>query len=234
MSDFSDVKQAESRVFFSTQAASKFHYGDEPFSERVRRVVDILVAVTGIVLTAPVMMVYAVALRLVSPGPVFVGIDRVGRHGNTFKLFKLRTMCCDAEARLKSLLAVNEDLRREWESGFKLKRDPRLVPYIGWIARRFSIDELPQLINVLRGEMTLVGPRPFPAYHLEAFTPDFRQRRSSVVPGLTGLWQVERRGNSLNEQIMLDEKYLANRNLWYDFTIFVRTFKAVIVGHGAN
>jgi lipopolysaccharide/colanic/teichoic acid biosynthesis glycosyltransferase len=142
-------------------------------------------------------------------------------------------MCVDAEARLNEILAENPEANREWRSGFKLKSDPRVVPYIGRFARRLSLDELPQLINVVRGEMALVGPRPFPPNHLAVFPPDFAERRASVMPGVTGLWQIERTGNDINEQQALDDRYLENRCLRYDLLILIRTCRAVMFGKGA-
>lgn len=222
------------RHFATPIPATSTSPADDIGSEYIRRAIDIAVAVLALIFAAPLIAFYAVALRIISPGPIVMGFERLGLGEKPFKLLKLRTMWPDAEARFDEILENSPELRREWQLGFKLKDDPRLVPLIGRPARRLCIDELPQLINVIRGEMTLVGPRPFPRYHLDTFSADFRQRRASVPPGLTGVWQVERLGNNVAEQVALDEKHLANRSLPFDMGILLRTFKAILVGHGAN
>lgn len=201
----------------------------------VKRAIDIVAGSVGLVVAAPLIGAAALAVKAASRGSAFFGQDRVGFRGRRIRVWKIRTMHLDAEARLERHLAGDELARREWETRFKLRRDPRIVPGIGGLLRRFSLDELPQLLNVLRGDMSLVGPRPFPDYHLQKFTPAFREFRSQVRPGLTGLWQVMVRSDGgLDEQQALDSHYIRNWSLWLDLYVIMRTSLAVIVGKGAR
>jgi exopolysaccharide biosynthesis polyprenyl glycosylphosphotransferase len=175
----------------------------------------------------PVMLVIAAAIRLDSRGPVLFRQKRVGAGGNEFNMIKFRTMCVDAEARLAELQrdAGNDVL-------FKMKEDPRITR-VGKLLRRFSLDELPQLINVLRGEMSLVGPRPPLRREVEGYEPD-AVRRLRVKPGLTGLWQVSGRSDlSWDESLRLDLWYVDNWSLVLDLQILFRTARAVVRGSGA-
>ena len=173
-------------------------------------------------------------IKLSSQGPLFFCQEREGLHGRPVKVWKLRTMYPDAERRLEEFLAANPQLRREWEDRFKLVYDPRIIPGVGTFLRRFSIDELPQVLSVLRGEMSFVGPRPFPEYHLRQFPPEFRQLRRRVRPGLTGMWQVMVRSTGgMEEQKVYDTYYIHNWSIWLDLYILARTVFAVLAGRGA-
>ena len=143
-----------------------------------------------LIVALPIIALFAAIVQMVSRGSIFFFQEREGLDGTRFKVWKLRTMCPDAEKKLADCLANDPELSRQWHRNVKLLHDPRIVPLVGNFMRRFSIDELPQLWNIVNGTMSLVGPRPFPEYHLSRFRPDFRQLRTAVRPGLTGMWQV--------------------------------------------
>jgi exopolysaccharide biosynthesis polyprenyl glycosylphosphotransferase len=194
----------------------------------VKRVVDLAAAGIGLVLAAPVMLATAIAIRLDSPGPVFFGQIRCGLNGRRFRCWKLRTMCVDAEQKKKELAHLNE------MDGpvFKINRDPR-VTRVGHVLRRFSLDELPQLWNVLLGDMSLVGPRPPMPSEVEEYK-EWHRRRLEVAPGMTGLWQVSGRSDlTFDEMVMLDLFYAENWSLGLDLQIMLRTVPSVLAGTGA-
>ena len=205
------------------------------YSKQLKRAIDVILALVLVLLTAPIVVLLALAIKLVDPGPAFYGQWRVGQFGRPIRVLKLRTMYRDAEQRLERVLASSPDLRQHWQRHFKLPQDPRILPHVGNLMRRASFDELPQLWNVIRGDMSLVGPRPFPAYHMEAFDPEFRTLRASVPPGLTGLWQISSRSNGdLEAQRAEDTFYIRNRALWLDLYILIATVPAVIGATGAK
>jgi lipopolysaccharide/colanic/teichoic acid biosynthesis glycosyltransferase len=181
------------------------------------------------VLAAPVILATAIAIRLDSPGPVFFGQIRCGLNGRRFRCWKLRTMCVDAEQKRKELAHLNE------MDGpvFKINHDPR-VTRVGYVLRRFSLDELPQLWNVFTGDMSIVGPRP-PVPHEVAQYVDSERRRISMRPGLTCLWQVNGRNNiNFEEWVKLDLEYIDSWSLSSDFKIMLKTIPAVFRGTGAS
>jgi exopolysaccharide biosynthesis polyprenyl glycosylphosphotransferase len=194
----------------------------------VKRTIDVLGALAGIVLTAPLWLAIAIAVRLDSPGPIFFVQRRSSLHGRTFPFLKFRTMVPDAEKRLADLREQNE------VSGpvFKMRQDPR-VTRVGRFLRKYSLDELPQLLNVLAGHMSLVGPRPPIPGEVNQYDLSER-RRLSVRPGLTGLWQVSGRSNiGFEEWVRLDLDYIDHWSLWLDLRILLRTIPAVLKGRGA-
>jgi lipopolysaccharide/colanic/teichoic acid biosynthesis glycosyltransferase len=173
-------------------------------------------------------------IRLGSRGPVLIRQPREGRDGLPFGMYKLRTMVADGEARLEEHLSRDEALREEWTRYGRLARDPRIAGRVAWLARRFSIDELPQILNVLRGEMNLVGPRPLPLDVLAGMSEDDRRRRQSVLPGMTGLWQVSGRSElEIAEMGRLDRVYLRDHCVRRDLGILLRTAWVVLGGKGA-
>jgi Undecaprenyl-phosphate galactose phosphotransferase WbaP len=200
----------------------------------LKRAVDLGLGSLALALAAPVVAAAALAVKLASRGPAFFAQERAGLDGRPIRVWKVRTMHADAERRLAEHLAARRELQREWERSFKLRDDPRLIPLWGPLLRRFSLDELPQLWSVVRGEMSLVGPRPFPPYHLARFPEEFRRLRQRVRPGLTGLWQVTVRGaGTIGEQQAHDTYYIRNWSLWLDLYLLGRTLGAVVGGRGA-
>ena len=190
---------------------------------------DIMISSLVILLLCPVLLVVAILIKLTSPGPVLFVQKRLGLNKRRFDVYKFRTMVVDAEARLPDLEHLNE------VSGpvFKIKNDPRITR-IGRFLRKTSIDELPQLFNVLRGEMSLVGPRPLPVRDYEGFNEDRQRRRFSAKPGITCLWQIRGRSSIPFEQWMeLDLQYIDKWSLWLDLEILMRTIPAVLKGSGA-
>ncbi len=205
-----------------------------PVNRRLKRGLDLVIAGLGVLAAAPLVALAAAWIKLADPGPVFFHQERGGEGGRTIRVWKLRTMFQDAEAQLRRHLASDPAAREEWRRRFKLRHDPRVLPAIGAFLRRTSLDEIPQLWNVIRGEMSLVGPRPFPHYHLARFDGEFLKLRARVPPGLTGLWQVSARGESgLRMQQALDTYYIRNWSLWLDVYILARTVCAVALGRGA-
>ncbi len=195
----------------------------------VKRMLDILIAGAALLACAPIMLVVAAAVKFTSPGPVFFLQERVGLNQRKFKMIKFRSMVPDAELQRHEMEHLNES------DGpiFKIKNDPRITP-VGRFIRRYSIDELPQLINVLRGEMSLVGPRPHPTKEVMRYNWHHR-RRLSVKPGMTGLAQVSGRSDlSWDDSVELDLRYIDGWDIFTDVYILMRTFRAVLAADGAT
>ncbi len=194
----------------------------------LKRVFDVVVSSVLLVCLAPVMLLIALAIKLDSPGPVFFKQERIGENGRPFRMYKFRSMVANAEDRLEEVV----DLDALPEPAFKLRHDPR-VTRVGRILRRTSLDELPQLWNVLRGEMSLVGPRPEEARIVARYSP-WHRKRLAVKPGLTGPMQVSGRGDlSLDERIRLELRYIQHYSLWQDLCLLARTLPAVLSGRGS-
>ncbi len=201
----------------------------------LKHAIDRLIALPLFILCVPIVAALALCIRAVSDGSPFYTQLRAGKNGRPIKVWKLRTMYSGAEELLEQYLSSNPSARLEWERYLKLADDPRILPGIGHFLRRTSLDELPQIFNVIRGEMSLVGPRPFPQYHLDRFDTSFQSLRSSVIPGITGLWQVSARSDGdLEVQQALDTYYIRNWSIWIDFYILSRTLGAVLAGRGAR
>lgn len=211
------------------------HYSDPQFPRKAipyalaKRTFDLVFALTLLVLGSPVMLIAALLIKLTDRGPVFFKQVRVGAGGRCFWCYKFRSMCVDAEAKKQQLMHLNE------ASGpvFKIKRDPRITP-IGAILRKYSIDELPQLINVVRGEMSVVGPRP-PLPSEVAQYGERTRHRLGVPPGLTCLWQINGRSNvSFERWVELDLLYIETMSFSSDLMIVLKTVPAVLFGSGAH
>lgn len=200
-----------------------------------KRVAEIALCVPLLMVSMPILAFLSGIICAISPGKPYYCQRREGAHGRDFNMFKLRSMYPDAEDRLERYLEENPEQREEWSRRFKLRDDPRVLPFIGKFIRQSSLDEMPQLLNVLRGEMSLIGPRPFPYYHLDCYDPEFRKFRHSVPPGLTGLWQVEVRADGeMEDQIVHDTYYIRNWSLWLDLIILFKTVAVVISRKGAR
>jgi exopolysaccharide biosynthesis polyprenyl glycosylphosphotransferase len=195
----------------------------------VKRVLDVVASGILLVLLMPVFLAVAIAIRLEDPGPILFKQIRVGRWGSLFTMWKFRSMYTDAEERKKELMAQNE-----MEGGviFKMKDDPR-VTKVGRIIRKTSIDELPQLWNVLKGDMSLVGPRPPVPQEVNEYSLSDR-RRLEVIPGITCIWQVSGRSDiPFDQQVELDVQYIQSQSIWTDIKILLKTVPALLFGTGA-
>jgi len=210
-------------VFSSTPAISWALFFKDVF--------DRIAAFLILLVTSPLWIAAAIGIKISDPGPVFFRQSRCGRNGMPFMMAKFRTMCVDAEAKQQELMAKNE------MDGpvFKIEDDPRIFKF-GNLLRKLSIDELPQLLNVLTGEMSLVGPRPLPVHEIERIEDTAQRRRLSVKPGITCLWQISGRNKitCFEDWVALDLKYIDNWSMWLDIKILFRTIPAVLFGSGAS
>ena len=205
-----------------------------PANQTAKRVLDLVLAGSALIVATPVIGLAALLVRLIDGGPAFFHQSRAGFAGRRFNVSKIRTMRRDADTRLEDYLSANPALREEWTTNYKLRNDPRLIPGVGRLFRRFSIDELPQLWAVMAGDMSLVGPRPLPDYHLGTYSQSFLEMRQRVRPGLTGLWQITVRSEgSPADQEAFDTYYIRNWSVWFDLYILGRTIAAVASGRGA-
>ena len=197
-----------------------------------KRSFDLALTLPVSVLMSPLLLLIALLGRFSSPGPIFYGQRRIGRNGREFIAWKFRTMVENADRVLEEHLQANPELRDEWNINHKLKDDPRITP-LGKILRKFSLDELPQLWNVLCGEMSIVGPRPIVRAEADKYGRRFAVYQR-VPPGITGLWQISGRNNTTyEERVRLDEYYVRHWSMLLDIYILLRTFKTVVSAEGA-
>ena len=195
----------------------------------VKGTIDILGALIGLVLLSPIFLIVAIAIKLDSKGPIIFGHTRKGLHGKDIKVYKFRTMYENSQEIFNNF---TKEQKEEFYKNFKLENDPR-VTKIGDFLRRTSIDELPQLINILNGSMSIVGPRPIVQKEIDLYG-DYANKLFSVVPGLTGYWQANGRSDTTyEERIKMDMYYIDNRGFWLDFKIIIKTFGSVLKGEGA-
>ncbi len=194
-----------------------------------KRTTDVILAAGGLAVLSPLLLMLAVLVKATSPGPILFRQWRTGLGGEAFQIYKFRTMVVDAEARKAKLMALNE----QDGPAFKLTNDPRLTP-VGHLLRSTSLDELPQLWNVLRGDMTLVGPRPLPCAEAAACMP-WQRRRLDVTPGITCIWQVKGRSSvSFDQWMRMDLLYTQRRTPWHDAVLLTQTAAAVLTRRGAK
>ena len=206
---------------------SVVHDGQREVERALKRLVDLAGALTGLVLLSPLILGTAIAIRLRDGSPVIFRQVRVGRHGRPFTIYKFRTMTCDAEDRFGEVAALSDTKG----AAFKMADDPRITP-LGRVLRKWTLDELPQLFNVLKGDMSLVGPRPAPPREVEDYD-IWHRRRLSVRPGMTGLWQVQARfDHHFDDRAQLDLRYIDEWSLWKDLVILIRTVPAVLTPRG--
>jgi len=196
----------------------------------IKRVLDFFISLILVIIFSPLFLIAFILVKVTSPGPAFFIQERVGLNKRRFRLYKFRTMVVNAEQKLQELEHLNEATGPV----FKITEDPRLTP-VGKFLRKTSIDELPQLINVLKGDMSLVGPRPLPVRDYDGFDHDWHRRRFSVRPGITCLWQVSGRSSlTFDKWMELDMEYIDHWSLWLDFKILAKTIPAVLNGSGAR
>jgi len=193
-----------------------------------KRAVDILFCVAGLIMISPLLVVIALAVKLTSPGPVIYKSLRIGKHKQPFYMYKFRTMCDNAHA-MRAQIAKEENL----ENGlFKLKKDTRITP-IGSFLRKYSLDEFPQLVNVIKGDMSLVGPRPYIPEESVLFKAPYTAR-FNILPGITGPWQVSGRSDvTFNQMCLLELQYLKSWSIWADLKILLMTIPCVLLKKGA-
>jgi Undecaprenyl-phosphate galactose phosphotransferase WbaP len=203
-----------------------------PWNLGIKRFMDLFMVIIGGLVILPILLFIALLVKITSRGPVLYGHKRLGKDGKPFVAYKFRSMVVDADDRLRKLIESNPEMKKEWEESHKLKNDPR-VTAIGKLLRRTSFDEFPQLLNILKGEMSFTGPRPVTEDEVKKYGEDFN-RIFSVKPGLTGLWQVSGRSDSdYAARISYDTYYLQSWSVWLDIWVIYKTFGAVVRGRGA-
>jgi Undecaprenyl-phosphate galactose phosphotransferase WbaP len=200
-----------------------------PMQRLVKRAMDVSFGIVALVVSLPIFLVVGLWIKAVSPGPVFYRHHgRIGRRGQRFGALKIRTMITNSKEVLRQHLESNSDATEEWNMDLKLKNDPGFIPGVGHFLRRTSLDELPQFWNVLRGEMSLVGPRPIVPQEVEKYS-EFYPLYQLVRPGMTGVWQVSGRNNTSDEErVRLDSYYVRNWSLWLDYFVLLRTVSTVL------
>jgi len=199
----------------------------------IKRFFDIVFSLCCLVFGSPVFLMIALVIFATSPGKVIYWQERIGRGGKPFRCYKFRSMYPDADRRLKELLATNPELKEEWAKNFKLKNDPRVTPF-GLFLRKTSLDELPQFWNVLKGDLSVVGPRPVVKDEVEKFYCVKAYKILSIRPGLTGPWQVSGRSDhSYQKRIELDEYYIDNQSFLLDLKLIGKTLPAMLFFKGA-
>lgn len=217
------------------------NYQFAPFTERsaktpcggaIKRVFDFLLALTAIIILSPLLVSVAIAVRLSDGGPAFFGHTRMGFSGKTFKCWKFRSMAPNSDAVFKEYLANNPEAAREWHLNQKIQNDPRITR-LGYFLRKYSIDELPQLFNILVGDMSFVGPRPIQRSEFDKYGYSLRHYLSTR-PGLTGLWQISGRSNSsYQKRVVFDRYYVTHWAMLTDIAVILKTVPVAVTGSGS-
>ena len=198
----------------------------------MKRILDCMASSALLLLLSPVFATIAIAIKMTSRGPIFFGHRRFGRENRPFQMLKFRTMVADADKILANYLEEHEEERLEWQRHQKLRNDPRITRVGKWL-RRYSLDELPQLLNVFVGQMSMVGPRPIMEVEILKYGNSYGLY-ARVLPGITGLWQVSGRNNTTyEERIDFDSYYVCNWSIWLDLYILIRTIRVVLTAEGA-
>ncbi|MBA3239378.1 MAG: sugar transferase [Parachlamydiaceae bacterium] len=219
--------------FYRKRPHDHFEKGVEIKHKPLKRTFDITFSIFALLFGLPCFLLIAMCVKLSSRGPIFYSHERIGRGGKPFFCYKFRSMYKDSDERLKDLLNLHPELRKEWEKTHKLKNDPRITP-IGLFLRKSSLDELPQFWNVLRGDLSVVGPRPVIKQEIEKYFGEKASVILSVRPGLTGIWQVSGRNNTAySHRIQLDELYVNRQSLLLDLKLIAKTIPAMIFSKGA-
>lgn len=212
-----------------TMMESKSEISEKTAYNIIKRFLDIFISVIGLIVLLPIFLILGIIIRIDSPGPILFAHRRIGKNGKEIKILKFRTMYRDAEEMIKNF---NEEQMKEYKENYKLKEDPRITK-IGNILRKTSLDELPQILNIIKGDLSIVGPRPVVESELEKYGKN-KDKFLSVTPGLTGYWQANGRSTTTYEQRMnMELYYVENRSLWMDIKIFFKTFISVVKKEGA-
>lgn len=204
-----------------------------PIGGSLKRVFDVVFSTLAIIAFLPLFLLVIVLVKLFAPGPVFFRQERIGFNGEKFQCIKFRTMVVDAERALEELLKSDPEIRQEYIRSRKIKNDPRIIPFIGSFLRKSSLDELPQFINVLRGDMSIVGPRPIQSGEMSYYG---RQLDSYLRarPGITGVWQTHgRSGIGYEERVQMDSEYVGNWTFMHDIWLVFKTVHVVLVQKGS-
>ncbi|HRE40247.1 MAG TPA: sugar transferase [Ignavibacteria bacterium] len=200
----------------------------------IKLILDKIFSVLFLFLLSPIFILTVLLIQIYSPGKIYYSHKRIGKNGKLFNLYKLRTMYQDSDKILNEYLNLNADAKDEWEKFYCLKNDPRVIKPFGSIARKYSIDEFPQFINVIKGDLSLIGPRPITESEIKYFPTSFINVRHTIKPGITGLWQINGRSDlSMNEKIHFDMAYINNLSFNMDLKILLITPIAVIKAKGA-
>ena len=214
-------------AFATTHNLTKF------YNLAAKRALDLMLLLLGSIFVIPLMLIISLLIKMSSPGPVFYGHERIGKNGKKIRVWKFRSMVINADKKLADILASDPALRKEWEQSHKLRKDPRITP-IGRFLRKTSLDELPQLFNILVNDMSFIGPRPVTAGEIVKYGDNF-DYIFSVKPGLSGMWQVSGRSDTdYAERVTFDSYYIQNWTLWLDIWLVMRTIGVVLTGKGAR